>query len=176
MKFGERLFQTKLLSRLSHKVCRLLSSSALFRKFTIVLIGTPKNATHIYRRILVYTFCLINIRLSSSDEANKITPLNIEKKNNFSHLCKFEPEKPNSFREILFEKSQYLQRMHELINSFATQQFHSFKLLLFPFVIDYKEAKLAQSTQIDQLFQLLNLIITNYLYTTTSSMLGYLVC
>ena len=77
-------------------------------------------------------FCLINIRFSSSDDANKITPLNIEKKNNFSHLCKFEPEKPNSFGEILFEKSQYLQRMYELINGFATQQFRSVKLLLFP--------------------------------------------
>ena len=84
------------------------------------------------------------------------------KKKNVSHLCKFEPEKPNSFGEILFEKFQYLQRMYELINGFATQQFRSFKSL-FPFVIDYKEPKLAQSAQIDQLFQLLNLIITNYL-------------
>ena len=37
MKFGEKLFQIKLLSRLSHKVCRLLSSPVLLRKFTIVL-------------------------------------------------------------------------------------------------------------------------------------------
>ena len=35
MKFGEKLFQTKLLSRLSHKVCRLLSSAVLLRKLTI---------------------------------------------------------------------------------------------------------------------------------------------
>ena len=111
---------------------------------------------------LFTSFFLINIRLSSSDEANKITLLNTEKKK-ISHLCKFEPEKPNSFGEILFEKFQYLQRMYELINGFATPQFRSFKLLLFPFVIDYKEPKLAQSAQIDQLFQLLNLIITNYL-------------
>ena len=33
--FGEKLFQTKLLSRLSHKVCHLLSSPVLLRKFTI---------------------------------------------------------------------------------------------------------------------------------------------
>ena len=33
--FGEKLFQTKLLSRLSHKVCRHLSSPVLLRKFTI---------------------------------------------------------------------------------------------------------------------------------------------
>ena len=34
MNFGEKLFQAKLLSRLSHKVCRLLSSPVLLRKFT----------------------------------------------------------------------------------------------------------------------------------------------
>ena len=33
--FGEKLFQTKLLSRLSHKVCRPLSSPVLLRKFTV---------------------------------------------------------------------------------------------------------------------------------------------
>ena len=36
MKFGKKLFQAKLLSRLSHKVCRLLSSPVLLRKFTNV--------------------------------------------------------------------------------------------------------------------------------------------
>ena len=34
-KFGKKLFQAKLLSRLSHKVCRLLSPPVLLRKFTI---------------------------------------------------------------------------------------------------------------------------------------------
>ena len=34
MNFGETLFQTKLLSLLSHKVCPLLSSPVLLRKFT----------------------------------------------------------------------------------------------------------------------------------------------
>ena len=34
MKFGKKLFQAKLLSRLSQKVCRLLSSPVLLRKFT----------------------------------------------------------------------------------------------------------------------------------------------
>ena len=33
---GEKLFQTNLLSRLSHKVWRLLSSPVLLRKFTII--------------------------------------------------------------------------------------------------------------------------------------------
>ena len=42
---GENLFQTNLLSRLSHKVCRLLSSPVLLRKFTddiarTIILGT----------------------------------------------------------------------------------------------------------------------------------------
>ena len=41
--FGERLFQTKLLSRLSHKVCRLLSSPVLLRKFTIYSEDTKRT-------------------------------------------------------------------------------------------------------------------------------------
>ena len=42
--FGEKLFQTKLLSRLSHKVCRLLSSPVLLRKFTNA--STAKSEEH----------------------------------------------------------------------------------------------------------------------------------
>ena len=36
VKFGENVFQTKSLSRLPHKVCCLLSSPVLLRKFTII--------------------------------------------------------------------------------------------------------------------------------------------
>ena len=43
VKFGEKLFQTKLLSRLSHKVCRLLSSPVLLRKFTNIPFGRNNN-------------------------------------------------------------------------------------------------------------------------------------
>ena len=39
MESGVKLFQTKLLSRLSHKVCRLLSSPILLRKFTNIIIA-----------------------------------------------------------------------------------------------------------------------------------------
>ena len=51
--FGEKLFQTKLLSRLSHKVCRLLSSPVLLRKFTIQagVVQTLDSAIH---RINIY--------------------------------------------------------------------------------------------------------------------------
>ena len=41
MKYGGKVVQTKLLSRLSHKVCRLLSSPVLLLKFTII-IGTAE--------------------------------------------------------------------------------------------------------------------------------------
>ena len=34
MKFDEKLFQTKLLSRLSHKACRLRSSPVVLHKFS----------------------------------------------------------------------------------------------------------------------------------------------
>ena len=37
MKFGEKLFETKLLSPSSYKVCRLLSSPVLLRKFITIL-------------------------------------------------------------------------------------------------------------------------------------------
>ena len=36
-------------------------------------------ATQDYRRIFVYTLCLINICLSLSDDANKIKTVNIER-------------------------------------------------------------------------------------------------
>ena len=39
----------------------------------------PEVLTMLYRRIFVYTFCLINICLSLSDDANKIKTLNIER-------------------------------------------------------------------------------------------------
>ena len=39
--------------------------------------GGAENA--VYRRIFVYTFCLINICLSLSNDANKIKTLNIER-------------------------------------------------------------------------------------------------
>ena len=42
VKFGEKLFQTTL-SRLSHKVCRLLSSPVLLRKFTNIPLGRNNN-------------------------------------------------------------------------------------------------------------------------------------
>ena len=77
--------------------------------------------------------------------------------NNLSYLWKFEPDIPNSFAEILFEKLESLQRMYELISVFTTQQFRSFWSL-----------KIAKTTQI-KLFQFLNLICV-ILYTVTSSM------
>ena len=62
----------------------------------------------------------------------------MKKHNNLSYLWKFEPDIPNSFAEILFEKLESLQRMYELISVFTTQQFRSFWSL-----------KIAQTTQIN---------------------------
>ena len=47
--FSEKLFQTKLLSRLSHKVCRLLSSLVLLRKFTTVRLETDGELIKVWK-------------------------------------------------------------------------------------------------------------------------------
>ena len=48
MKFREKLFQTKLLSRLSHKVRCLLSSPVLLRKFTTVKSPSQNTNRYVY--------------------------------------------------------------------------------------------------------------------------------
>ena len=68
LKFGEKLFQTKLLSRLSQKVCRLLSSPFLLRKvhyYGISYDGNWKNIakdlkTEIIGILKRYSFLLFN--------------------------------------------------------------------------------------------------------------------
>ena len=76
----------------------------------------------------------------------------------FSYLRKFEPDIPNTFGEILFEKSQTLQRMYELINVFATQQFRNYLDRCYFLVTACKELKLAKTAHFTQLFQLLGQI------------------
>ena len=49
----------------------------LFKPLFIIALSNPDY--HPYRRIFVYTFCLMNICLSLSDDANKIKTLNIER-------------------------------------------------------------------------------------------------
>ena len=55
-----------------------------------------------------------------------------------NYLWKFEPEIPNSFGEIIFEKSKNLQRMYEFI-------FWQFLIAVIFFVTDCKELELAQT-------------------------------
>ena len=55
--------------------------------------------------------------------------------NNFSYLWKSQPDIPNSFREIVFEKAQKFKKMYELISVFATQQFCNFQWRLFPLLL-----------------------------------------
>ena len=45
---GEKLFQTNLLSRLSHKVCRLLSSPVLLSKFTTIICMDPHSPNKLF--------------------------------------------------------------------------------------------------------------------------------
>ena len=45
---GEKLFQTNLLSRSSHKVCRLLSSPVLLRKFTTIICMDPHSPNKLF--------------------------------------------------------------------------------------------------------------------------------
>ena len=71
--------------------------------------------------------------------------------NNFSYLWKFEPDIPNSFEAIVFEKSQTLQRMYELIN-FCHPVILQFLIAAIFFVTDCKERKLEQTAQFNQVF------------------------
>ena len=60
-----------------------------------------------YRRIFVYTFCLINIYFWLCDDAKKIKKRWILKgHNSFSYLWKFEPNTPDGFGEMLLSKLQ----------------------------------------------------------------------
>ena len=45
---GEKLFQTNLLSRLSHKVCRLLSSPVLLSQFTTIICMDPHSPNKLF--------------------------------------------------------------------------------------------------------------------------------
>ena len=60
------------------------------------------NSEMAYMRIFVYTFCLINICLSLSDDANKIKNPEYWKGITVSFLWKFESNSSNGFGEILF--------------------------------------------------------------------------
>ena len=56
---GEKLFQTNLLSRLSHKVCRLLSSPVLLRKFTSIdiIVDVNSRVTVEFRQLFDFITC-----------------------------------------------------------------------------------------------------------------------
>ena len=55
----------------------LKGPAEFFQEKKINKYKTPKPS--FYRRIFVYNFCLINICLSLSDDANKVKTLNIER-------------------------------------------------------------------------------------------------
>ena len=118
------------------------------------------SISHAYGWILVYICYLISIDLSLSDEANIMKFLNLKEHNNFSYLWKFEPDRPNSFGEILFEKPQNLQRMYELINVLPPSNFAVFSCCYF---LCFWLHELHKSTSTFKFWTLL-------LHTATSSM------
>lgn len=58
-------------------------------------------------------------------------------------------------KDILFEKPQTLQRIYGLINVLPPSNFANFYCASF-FVLNHKELKIAETVQINQLFQRLN--------------------
>ena len=109
----------------------------------------------LYRRIFVYTFCLINICLSLSDDANKI------KTEYWKCITvKVFSENLSPIHRIVSEKfSSKNSGDVRLINFFATQQFRSFWCLIFPSILLAKSWKLHKLAiaQLNQPFQLLHL-------------------
>ena len=75
----------------------------------------------------------------------------MKEQNNFSYLWKFEPDIPNSFGEILFEKPQiYKQYMSS--SMFSHPAILQYLIATVFFVTDCKELKRAQTAYINQLF------------------------
>ena len=60
MESGVKLFQTKLLSRLSHKVCRLLSSPILLRKFSNIIIAKNRILQPFTHAVYLLVFSTID--------------------------------------------------------------------------------------------------------------------
>ena len=110
-----------------------------------------------YRRIFVYTFYLINICLSLSDDANKIKTLNIETlgitvlvfSENLSPIHRMVPEKLSSKSSKFYRGC----RAHEL---FYHPKISQFLVAHISFNTVCKELKIAQIAQLNQLFQLLH--------------------
>ena len=71
MKFGGKVFLTKLLSRLSHKVCRLLSSPVLLRKLT-------NSANSVTYPLCILYFSVIIRRKRSQNGGDSKAPIPLD--------------------------------------------------------------------------------------------------
>ena len=95
-----------------------------------------------YRQIFVYTFCLINICSSPSDDANEIKPLNIERAYTVSVISENLSPIPHMVSEKFSSKnSKILQTMYGSL-TFLPHKFCSFSWLIFPSVLHAKSLKL----------------------------------
>ena len=121
--FFSRAWRFCTTSMASCKICRL--GISLIPDCYLALLRTQIRT--IYRRILVYIFCLISMGVSLSDEAYKIKFWILKEHNNFSYLWKFESDIPNGLSEKFSLKNpQTLQRMYELINVSPPSKFAVF--------------------------------------------------
>ena len=125
--FQKHILVTRFLEEMSY----VFSFTFFFTAVHFLLALVAASISHAYRWILVYICCLISTDLSLSDEANIMKFLNLKEHNNFSYLWKFEPDGPNSFGEILFEKPQNLQSMYELNNVLPPSNFAVFSCCYF---------------------------------------------
>ena len=71
MKFGGKVFLTKLSSRLSHKVCRLLSSPVLLRKLT-------NSASSVTYPLCILYFSIIIRRKRSQNGGDSKAPIHLD--------------------------------------------------------------------------------------------------
>ena len=106
------------------------------------------------RRIFVYTFCLINICLSLSDDSNKIKTLNIERtvlvfSENLSPIHRKVSEKFSSKNSKFYRgcMAHYL---------FCHPAIAQFLMAVISFNTACKALKIAQIAQLNQVFQLLH--------------------
>ena len=88
--------------------------------------------------------------------------------NIFIYLWKLEPDILNN------SENRFEQLKAYLITKNVMQQFHSFRMLLFSFVVSWKDQKLARIAQVNQLFLLLNLIFSTAKSSVSKNVNRYL--
>ena len=109
-------------------------------------------------QIFVYTFCLINICLSLSDDANKIKTLNIERAQQCQLSVKICAQYTEWFRRNSLLNTRNFTENVWFANFFCRPAISQFLMADISFNIVCKELQIVQIAQLNQLFQLLHLL------------------